>query len=52
MREAIARVSLEHDTVYVVIAGPGVNEVDFDRLVDWLQEASDAGSAGAGEEDA
>ncbi len=52
MREAMARVPLEHDTVYVVIAGPGVNEADFDRLVDWLQEASDAGSADAGEEDA
>jgi ribonuclease P protein component len=51
LREAMARLTLEQDTTYVVIAGGGVNEAGFDRLVEWLREAVAAGSGGAHEED-
>ncbi len=39
LREAMARVPLATGTTYVVVAGPGVVEAEFSRLVDWVRRA-------------
>jgi ribonuclease P protein component len=43
LREAMDRVSLDDDTAYIVIAGPGVATADFRRVVGWLEAAVAAG---------
>ncbi len=40
IREALTRVPLQGEADYVVIASPEVNEVEFDRLVAWLERAT------------
>lgn len=39
LREAAARIRLQPETAYVIVAGPRVDDVDFSRLVDWLGRA-------------
>ena len=39
LRQAMAQVALPPGTRFVVIAQEGVNEVPFDRLVEWLEQA-------------
>jgi len=51
LREAMARVPLEQDAMYVVIAGAGVTDVEFDQLVGWLRDGVLAGSTGSHEEE-
>lgn len=36
LRAALERVRLAEDTAYVVIGGPRVPDVDFERLVGWV----------------
>jgi len=40
LREAAARVPLERDTAYVLVASTEVAEVPFSRLTDWLRRAT------------
>ncbi len=44
LREAAARVRLQDGVDYVVIASREVNQVEFERLVGWIDQASSAGS--------
>jgi ribonuclease P protein component len=39
IRHALMRIPLEQGMDYVIIAGPRVVEVGFDRLVEWLDDA-------------
>jgi ribonuclease P protein component len=41
MREAASRISLNPDTVYVLVADRGVANTEFERLVDWLGNCVD-----------
>jgi len=51
LREAMARVPLQRDASYVVIADVGVNDVEFGQLVGWLRDAVLAGQPTLHEED-
>ncbi len=44
LREAAAQAPLPHATAAIVVALPGVNDVPFGRLVEWLEEASRSGT--------
>lgn len=44
LREATTRVGLCDDMAYIVIARPGVNDVPFDDLVEWLGDAAERGA--------
>jgi hypothetical protein len=39
LRAALERVELAEDTAYVVIGGPLVPDVEFERLVGWVAMA-------------
>ena len=47
LREAAARIRLQPDTAYVIIAGPSVVDVDFAELLDRLQRAIEGRDEGA-----
>lgn len=40
MREATARCRLRSDTVYVLVAGPGVLGADFGNLIEWIERCT------------
>ena len=44
LREAAARAPFPQATSGIVVALPGVNDVPFARLVEWLEEASRSGT--------
>lgn len=48
IREALATVPLQPNTAYVVVAGPDVPDVAFERLTEWLERAT---AERAGEEE-
>lgn len=39
LRAALEHVDVADDTAYIVIAGPAVGDVEFERLVGWVQTA-------------
>lgn len=41
LRAAVRRVALDTGTAYIVIAGPDVPDVEYRRLVGWLEAAID-----------
>lgn len=51
LRAAVERVACAPGTAYVVIAGPGVIDADFDQVVGWLSAAMTAGRSDKHEED-
>ncbi len=50
LRAALAGQALPSATAYVVVAGPAVPDVPFDRLGEWLTGALDAPGVGSVEE--
>lgn len=50
LREAVARCTLQRDTVYLLVAEPAVLSVDFEQLVAALTVAVDAGVSGKEDE--
>ncbi|MBA2336724.1 MAG: ribonuclease P protein component [Acidimicrobiia bacterium] len=44
LRAAVERVPLAEDTAYVVIGGPQVPDIDFERLMDWVTAVMGGGS--------
>lgn len=44
LRAAVERVPLAEDTAYVVIGGPQVPDVDFERLTGWVAAVMEGGS--------